>query len=859
MTSLTAANSPAKTAVATRIVGIGASAGGLAPLEQFLGQVPPHSRMAYVVVQHLDPNHKALLPELLQRATSMPVREARQNMRVEPDCVYVIPSNTELSVINGTLHLRQPTEPRGMRLPINVLFSSLATDQGERAIAAVLSGMGSDGTLGLQAIKTVGGLTAVQQPDTAQFDAMPRSAIAADCADIVAPPAELPARILAYITLGSDPGLTAANALKPVPELAPIQRILSLLQRQTRHDFSLYKPSTLHRRMERRMAIYKIATLALYADFLAKNTQEIDLLFNELLIGVTSFFRGPAVWEHLANVTLPELLARPATEHKLRAWVAGCSTGEEAYSLAIVFTEAMQRLPQPMDYTLQIFATDLSPDAIASARRGHYSASISTNVSSDRLARFFSIHDSGYQINKQIRDMVLFARHDVALDPPFTRLDLISCRNLLIYFDSILQRKLIPLFHYSLRAGGTLLLGSSETVGRFTHLFSAVQSKLRLYLRQDNALSGTINTSLPTQSFPPLSRITKEPPMSPANLPPQISDNLQTAADHVLLQVYAPAAVVINGDGDIVYISGHTGKYLEPAAGKANWNFYAMVREGLRAPMAIALKQAAAQSEPLQLHGLQVKLPGGAVQSVDITVQALNEPRALRGMLMIVFRDIAGHHRARNKAKSSEEASRAAEQQQFQDEIQTLREEAHASKEELQSANEELQSTNEELQSTNEELTTSKEEMQSMNEELQIINAEMQTKLDDLALAQSDMKNLLNSIEIAILFLDKDLNVRRYTDRAAKIINIRESDVGRPIGDLTTSLQYPALHDNALDTLSTLVFSEKQIFTDNGRWFTVRIMPYRRLDNLIDGVVITFVDITTTKELEATLRQQPKE
>jgi len=841
---------------ATRIVGIGASAGGLAALEQFLERTPPHSGLAFVVVQHLDPTQKALLPELLQRVTAMSVREAEQDMRIDPDCVYVIPPNTELSVVGGTLHLARPTEPRGMRLPINVLFSSLATARGERAIAVILSGMGSDGTLGLQAVKAVGGLTAVQEPVSAQFDSMPSSAIAAGCADIIAPPGELPARILAYVSRVPDPGITVAESQPTPASVAPLQLIVKRLQRQTRHDFSLYKPSTLRRRIERRMAIHRIESPAHYADFLEDNTQEIDLLFKELLIGVTSFFRDPAVWEHLAEVALPELLSRRTSGDSLRAWSIGCSTGEEAYSLAMVFCEAADRMPASYGLNLQIFASDLSADAIANARRGQYPLSISASVTAGRLARFFSAHETHYQINQNIRDMVLFAQHDVVLDAPFTKLDLIACRNLLIYFGPLLQRRLLPLLHFSLRPGGLLLLGHSETVGQFSRLFVAVESKLRIYLRQDNVSFDGPNFLL--KSFPPLSRIAQESTVSPSNVPTQPADSLQVAADQVLLQVFSPAAVLLNGDGDIVYISGRTGKYLEPAAGKANWNFHAMVREGLRKPLMRGLQQAAAQHEPLHLHGLRLAGPGGT-QVVDVTVQAFHEPDALQNMTMVVFRDVASEpdSRRRRKSKVAVEESHAPELQQLRDEIQSLREEARASREELQSSNEELQSTNEELQSANEELTTSKEEMQSMNEELQTINSELQSKLDDLALAQSDMQNVLNSIEIAILFLDQNLNVRRYTDRAAKIISLRDSDVGRPLSDLTTSLQYPELHEDAHETLRSLVFSEKQILTTDGRWFSVRIMPYRRLDNVIDGVVITLFDITATKELESALRQKP--
>ena len=848
-----------------RVVGIGASAGGLEAFEQFFARVPVRSGLAYIVVQHLNPTQKAMLAELLQRVTALSVLEAGDQMRVEADHVYVIPPNAELTLVQGMLHLLPPTEPRGMRLPVNVLFSSMARDQGAAAIGVVMSGMGSDGTLGLQALKAVGGLTVVQQPSSAQFDSMPHSAIAAGCADIVALPGDMPERILDCVSWdgssksplaepGVDPGVDPKLTEKPFdPPDDTIESIFSLLRQRTRHDFSLYKPSTLHRRIERRMAIHGMAAIADYVRYLRQNPQEVDLLFKELLIGVTSFFRDVAVWQYMLDTALPALLASRGSEKKFRAWVAGCSTGEEAYTLAIVFKEAIQRLPEHHQCTLQIFASDLSSDAIATARAGRYPATIGASMQAEYATRYFTAQGDALVVDQSIRDMVLFSRHDVVLDPPFTRLDILSCRNLLIYFDATLQHRLLPLFHYSLRPGGLLLLGSSETVGSFSKLFEPMDSRLRLYLRRP-ILSATGSEFL-LKSFPPLLRLTKETPMPSSPNAAQGGDSLQAAADQVLLQVHAPPAVVVNAAGDIVYISGRTGKYLEPAAGKANWNFHAMVRESLREPVVNALKQAVAKDEAVQVRGLQLAGAGG-VQGVDVTVQPLHEPAALQGTMMIVFRDVAALPRlGRRRGANAAKVTHAAEVQQCRDEIQSLGEQNRASKEELQSANEELQSTNEELQSANEELTTSKEEMQSMNEELQTVNAEMQSKLDDLALAQSDMKSLLNSTEIAMLFLDQDLNVRRFTDRAAKIINLRESDIGRPLSDLTTSLQYPSLHDDANETLRTLVFSEKQIQTSDQRWFSVRIMPHRRMDNVIDGAVITFVDITATRQVEATLRK----
>ena len=833
----------------THIVGIGASAGGLVALEQFFAHAPADGGLAYVVVQHLAPTGKALLSELLQRATAMSVHEAQHGEAIKPDSVYVIPPNTEIRVVKNRLHLAKPAEPRGLRLPINVLFSSLASARGENAIAVILSGMGSDGTLGLQAIKAVGGLTVVQSPETAEFDSMPRSAIAAGCADIQDTVDALPARILAYVSQIQAPATADSEPGSTKSESDALHSITELLQKRTRHDFSLYRASTLNRRIERRLAIHGLTSLGEYAEFLNHNPQEVDLLFSEILIGVTGFFRDPKVWQHLVDVALPELLDKKKATQDLRVWCVGCSTGEEAYSLAMAISEVMSG--KSRRFKLQIFASDLNPDAIASARRGVYPLTIESSVSAQRLARFFSKHDTHYQINKSIRDQVLFAQHDVILDPPFTKLDLISCRNLLIYFDPKLQQRLLPLFHYSLRPGGLLLLGSAEGVGRLSHLFVPMDSKLRLFRSQDRAFGGRPEFLL--KSYPPISGVEREKDVQKPVSSGQSTDSLQAAADRLLLQVYAPAAVVLNREADIVYISGRTGKYLEPAAGKANWNIHAMAHDGLRQPLANAIKQAATEASSIILRDLEIRAHGN-VQRVDVTVQALQEPANLRGLTIVVFRDVKDQDAASGTEKRKASRNKGGEQKRHQDEIQALREEARSYREEAQAAQEELQSTNEELQSANEELTTSKEEMQSMNEELQTINSELQSKLDDLMLAQSDMQNILNSVEIAILFLDKNLNVRRFTDRAAGIISLRESDMGRPLSDLTNSLEYPDLQDDARETLRNLIPSEKQVQSSDQRWFDIRIMPYRRLDDVIDGVVITLVDITQTKKLEQSLR-----
>ena len=834
-----------------RVVGLGASAGGLEPLEQYLSNVPVASGLAFLVVQHMDPTHKTMLGELLQRTTLMRVREAVDAQRIEGNSVYVIPPGSELTVLGGALHLARPAEPRGQRLPIDVLFSSLARELGERAIGVVLSGMGSDGSRGLQAIKTQGGLTLAQKPESAQFDSMPRSAIAEGCVDIIDLPADLPARILSVT--GVQPSAELPPAEPSDHATAALDTILALLHGHTRHDLALYKSNTLVRRIARRIAVHGLDSMAAYATFLRANTQELDLLFKEMLIGVTSFFRDPEVWQDLQDKVLPVLMERHAEgAGPMRAWVIGCSTGEEAFSLAIAFTEALDSLPVPGNRELQIFATDLNADAIAAARSGRFAATIARQLTPQRLARFFSERPGGYQVDKRIRDMVLFAQHDVSMDPPFTRLDIVSCRNLMIYFGAALQRRLVPLFHYSLRPGGALLLGGSETVGRALSLFHPLDQKSRLYWRSDNG--GAVGTVVfPTHRRPATRSAPQETPLPHLDAPPA---NLQSLADQLLLQSYSPPAVLVNDGGDIVYISGRTGRYLEPAAGKANWNIHVMARPSIRAQLAVALRKAVQEKTSVELRAL--RLDDAATAAVDITVQAVVQPRSLEGMAMIIFRDTPttpGHRGRRTKPSGPADPGVADELLRSREEIHALRQEMRASQEELQAANEELQSTNEELQSANEELTTSKEEAQSMNEELQTINGELQSKLDDLALAQSDMQNLLNSTDIATLFLDNQLNVRRYTEQIARVIHLREGDIGRPLSELASTLLYPELHNDVKETLRTLAFSEKQIATSDGHWFTVRIMPYRTLANVIQGVVITFVDITVAKELESHLRK----
>ena len=831
------------------IVGIGASAGGLEALEQFLRHVPAGSGLAFVIVQHLDPTHKGIMPELLQRATGMKVFQVRDRTLVRPDCVYVIPPNRDMTILHGILHLFKPVAPRGLRLPIDLFLRSLAQDQQQHSIGVILSGMGSDGTLGLRAIKEMAGVALVQDPATAKFDSMPRSAIEAGLADIVAPVEELPEKILGL--LNRPPFASRTDLPRDDKAQSSLEKVVVLLRAHTGHDFSLYKRNTLYRRIERRMGIHQINKMAAYVRYLQENSQELDLLFKELLIGVTSFFRDPGVWEQLRDQAIPDLLASRAPGQVLRAWVPGCSTGEEAYSLAIVLTEVVEKIKPKGKFTIQVFATDLDRDAVDKARQGVFPANIAADLSEERLRRFFAKEDLGYRVRKEIRELVTFAPQDLIMDPPFTKLDILSCRNLLIYLTPEVQKKLIPLFYYSLNPAGLLLLGSAETVGGFTDLFGALGAKSRIFRRAES--------SLPLERIEFPSSFGASPSIGTERGPTQKAPvSLQALADQLILQHFSPPAVLTNDKGDIFYVSGRTGKYLEPASGKANWNLFAMAREGLRYELADAFKKALRQKEKVAIHGLTVGTDGGE-QCVDVAVQRLDEPGPLQGLVMIVFADAPASAKEADRAPTA--PSRGARLTELEQELLQVRGEARAtheemqtSQEELRSANEELQSTNEELQSTNEELTTSKEEMQSMNEELQTVNNELQAKVDELSRASSDMKNLLNSTDIATLFLDNDLNVRRFTPQATKIIKLIPADLGRPVTDLASELNYPELAEDAREILRTLTSAEKPVAARDGRWFTVRIMPYRTLDNRIDGVVITFADITVAKTLEAKLR-----
>jgi two-component system CheB/CheR fusion protein len=834
------------------IIGIGASAGGLEALELFFKNTPSNCGMAFVVIQHLDPTHVGIMPELLQRMTQMEVLQATDALKVKPNSVYVIPPNKSLSILSGKLHLFDPVESRGLRLPVDFFLRSLALDRMEKSIGIILSGMGADGSLGLKAIKEKNGIVLVQEPASAKFDSMPRNAIEAVVVDIIAPAQELPTKLIALLKY--FPKLNADHEVH-IKSKSSVDKIVILLREHLGHDFSLYKKNTLMRRIERRKAIHQIDKIQTYVRFLQENPKEVELLFKELLIGVTSFFRDTAVWEKLKEEIIPNLLKETPNGYTIRAWVPACSTGEEAYSLAIIFEEVLRKIRKQKNVNVQIFATDLDILAIDKARKGVFSPDSIRDVSQERINQFFTVEKEHYRVNASIREMIVFAPHNVIKDPPFTKLDVLTCRNMLIYMEPPLQNKLITLFNYSLNSGGIMVLGTAETIGSSIRGFEIIDSKLKIFKRTSQSVIPEF-TNFPS-SFSQIKKLTTD-----IMKETKVVGNIQNLADQIVLQHFSPASILVNNKGDIIYITGRTGKYLEPVAGKANWNIHAMAREGLRNELPVAFRKALQNFDPVKLENVKI-VDSGSKYFVNLTLQQIENPTALKGMIVLVFSDVpesivsdANGLKQRKQNVSRKQKELESELIHCNEELNNTREEMQTSQEELKSTNEELQSTNEELQSTNEELTTSKEELQSLNEELQTVNAELQSKLVDFEQANNDMKNLLNSTEIATLFLDKELNIRRFTDPVTKIFKVRAADTGRPFTDLVCDLKYPKMESDALEVIKTLTPIQREVATNDGRYYYVRIMPYRTLDDRIDGIVITFTDITVAKQAEESLKME---
>ena len=818
------------------IVGMGASAGGLEAFEAFFRHLPANSGMAFVLVQHLDPSHISILTEILQRATTMRVIEVTDQMVVEPDRVYVIPPNRDMALLHGILQLSTPAQKRGYRLPIDTFLHSLAEDQGKRAIGIILSGMGTDGTLGLRAILDNGGISLVQEPTTAKFDCMPSSAINAGLATHVAAPDQMPDLLFPP---------SSRKSTQPAPDtISGMNQIMLLLRSGTSHDFSGYKKSTIGRRIERRMAHHNIEDINVYARYLKGKPSEVQSLFKELLINVTSFFRDPQAFALLKSEILPQILADKPDDYVLRLWVAGCATGEEAYSIAMILREIMEETHH--EFKIQLYSTDLDDDAIACARTGFYPPTIIKDVSPERLRRFFIKEETGYRVKKEMREMVVFAIQNIIKDPPFTKMDLVTCRNLMIYLGSELQNRLIPAFHYALRPGGVLFLSPSESIGNHTELFIPISRKWKFYrttvsiTSPRTVITGGLSWATDHAAKFPEVQMTKTK-----------ETNIAELTRRVLLQSFAPASVMTDIKGEILYVHGDTDRYLRPPPGHATLNAVEMAHDGLQLELRTAIGLAVSQGKATL--GQEVSFAvGGEARRVILEVRPLQDPESGLGVLLISFQDLPALPLAkparRKRAAGSVDHERIEELERdlsyAKENLQATIEEQQSSNEELKSTNEELQSTNEELQSTNEELETSKEELQSVNEELITINAELQAKIEQLAGMQNDMKNLLDNINVGTIFIDDHLNIRRFTREAAKVYRLVGTDVGRPLGDIKSNLDDEGLLAKAQTVIDTLIPYEHEVRTIGGDWFLARIQPYRTLENVIDGVVMTFSNIS---------------
>jgi two-component system, chemotaxis family, CheB/CheR fusion protein len=822
------------------IVGIGASAGGLDAFKKLFSALPADSGAAFVLIQHLDPTRESLTAELVGSYTRMRVVQAADGMRVEANHVYVIPPNTYLSIRERTLRLSAPSAPRSLRMAVDFFLRSLAEDHHQHAIGVILSGTGTDGTLGLKEIKAGGGMTMVQDPQTAQHDGMPRSAIASGSADYVLPAEKMADALLAYMRHAA----VAATSMAVLPEKAPdaLTAAVEVLRARTKFDFSGYKKGTLRRRIQRRMSVRHLTQLPKYVEVLRNDPAEATALFKDLLISVTSFFREPAAWQILQEKVIRPLVAGRDADTPLRVWVPACATGEEAYSLAMVLLEEIQAADAGC--RLQVFASDVDVDALETARAGVYPEGIAAHVRADRLSRFFTKSEHSYRVNQELRDTVVFAQQSLVSDPPFSRLDIISCRNLFIYLEPEVQDRLIPLLHFALVKGGYLFLGSAEGIGLQEDMFEAVSTKGRIYRRIGPTRHDKLQFPLAPVPTAAQARTARRP--NPARL--------ATLAQHLLLQRYAPACVIINRSGETLYFHGRTDDYLMQPAGVPTQDLVAQARNGLRTPLRGTIQEAIRGNQRVILPGVQVRR-GNTFPRVKITVEPLNATNTDTEGLWVVSLEDEPETSAPAAAHTAAEASAAdtALVHQLEYELRSTKEDLQQTIEDLRAANEELMSVNEEFQSSNEELETSKEELQSLNEELTTANSQLENKIGELGATNNDLDNLLTSTNIATLFLDTHLCIRRFTPAATRLFSLIPSDIGRPIGDIAQKFIDPGLLADAAAVLRQPITPKTEVQAEDGRWYVRQVLPYRTRDNRTEGVVITFSDVAAEALQEARL------
>jgi two-component system CheB/CheR fusion protein len=842
------------------IVGVGASAGGLEAFTQLLKALESETEMAYVLVQHLDPSHESALTELLAKATKMPVGQVTDATPVEPNHVYVIPPNVDMTISRGILRLT-PRAEKGHHMPIDRFLRSLAEDQGSNAIGVILSGTASDGTLGLAAIKAEGGITFAQDERSAKFDGMPQSAIAAGCVDFVLPPDAIAgelARIRAHPYLATS---SSSRTAEPVPDGdSQFKDILHLLRTANGVDFSDYKPAAVKRRILRRMALHKVGELKGYVQFLRHHPAEVEALYEDILIKVTSFFRDPDAFEALKTEVFPSILKHTSPEEPIRVWVPGCSTGEETYSQAIALLEFMGN--RRADIPIQLFGTDLGQGSIEKARAGIYPQSIAADVSPERLRRFFVKVEGGYRINKTIRDICVFARQNLLQDPPFSRIDVISCRNVLIYLGPVLQKRIMPIFHYALKPRGFLMLGGAEGIlGTASDLFELMDRKHKIYCRKSTA-SGLHFDFAASRYSTEAGNIAggKDAPQREGGV--RLLD-LHKEADRILLTKYAPVAVVINDDMEVLESRGHVGLYLELAPGRASFNILKMAREGLLFDLQSAISDAKKEKESVLVRKENIQIErNGELKDVNLEITPFKVTSNGGRHFLIMFEDArpaGGTNAAETGAGETKPSKGGKEKRSDQSSylkqelaatkryLHSLVEDKEASNEELQAANEEILSSNEELQSTNEELQTAKEELESTNEELHTVNEELHNRNFELTEANNDLVNLLSSVNIAMVMLGRDLRIRRVTPGGGQRFGFLLTDAGRPITNIRPNIDVPDLEQMILEVINTVSIREREVQDREGHWYSLRILPYKTLEDTVEGAVLTLVDINDLK------------
>jgi two-component system CheB/CheR fusion protein len=850
-----AAENDAKESPGFPVVGIGASAGGLEAFSELLRYLPEKTGMAFVLVQHLDPKHGSALQEILARTTKIPVTEVTQGVVVQPDHAYVIPANTNLTIKNGMLQLGSRVLTRGQHMPINDFFGSLAESAGQQAIGVILSGTASDGTEGCRAIKAAGGITFAQDEETAKYDSMPRNAVNAGCIDFILSPKDI-ARELGGIS--QHPYV--ARVVSPGPEGlhgmvgSDLNALFGLLRESTGVDFTNYKHTTLHRRILRRMAVHKVEKLKDYLRFIGRKPEELDELYRDLLIHVTGFFREPEAFVALRKHVYPKLFEGRKPDNPIRVWVAGCSTGEEAYSIAITLLEYMwvhSRNISQAATAIQIFATDISDTALDRARTGLYTEAAVAEISAERLKRFFVRLDGGFQINKSIRDMCIFAKQNLVKDPPFSNLDLVSCRNLLIYLGPVLQRRVIPSLHYALKPGGYLMLGASENLGGFADHFGLVDKKDKIY--QKRKTTARLTTYFANADYLPIrtgdSKLARE-------LPAPFT--VEREVEHLLVNRFVPASIVVNDQMEIVQFHGKTGAYLEPPAGQPSFSVAKMAREGLLVDLRAALDAAKKTNGTVRKDGVQIQSEGGQ-REISLEVVPLRGPTAQERFYVVVFQDAVRKPELledRGKAGKTVKVTRPAgpeaellkrESNQLREQLRSLIEEHETTAEEFKAAHEEVLSANEELQSTNEELETAKEELQSTNEELTTLNEEMQNRNAELGSANNDLLNLLGHVDIPVVMVSNDLRIRRFTPPAQKLLNLLPGDIGRRLGEIRPNLELEDLEALAREAIRRAAAQERQVRTNEGGWQMLHVRPYKTWDNRIEGAVISLQDVDVLK------------